>query len=272
MSLTPRGTAGSDAAGLVQEPGQSAGFRYFLTCGAGFLFVLFVALGTWQVQRLHWKLDLIARVNQRVHAAPAAPPGPSDWPQVTAASDEYRHVVLSGNFLYEFTTRVQATSELGSGFWLMTPLCGSDGNITLINRGFVPAKAQDYAPAAAGAKASTAPCVAGASAAATVTGLLRISEPGGGFLRSNDPAGNRWYSRDVAAIATWRAMQHVAPYFVDVDASQPAAEQVGPGDDGQRPVGGLTVIAFHNSHLVYAFTWYTLAIMVLGAFWWVRRK
>jgi len=33
------------------------------------------------------------------------------------------------------------------------------------------------------------------------------------------------------------------------------------------PVGGLTVITFHNSHLVYAITWYTLALMVAGAIW-----
>jgi surfeit locus 1 family protein len=33
------------------------------------------------------------------------------------------------------------------------------------------------------------------------------------------------------------------------------------------PVGGLTMITFHNSHLVYAITWYTLALMVAGAFW-----
>ena len=39
------------------------------------------------------------------------------------------------------------------------------------------------------------------------------------------------------------------------------------------PVAGLTVIAFHNSHLVYAITWYTLALMVAGAIWlWIRNE
>jgi surfeit locus 1 family protein len=27
------------------------------------------------------------------------------------------------------------------------------------------------------------------------------------------------------------------------------------------PIPGLTVVTFHNSHLVYAITWYTLALM-----------
>jgi len=38
---------------------------------------------------------------------------------------------------------------------------------------------------------------------ATVTGLLRITEPHGGFLRHNDPAGTM-VSRDVQAIAAAR--------------------------------------------------------------------
>ena len=88
-----------------------------------------------------------------------------------------------------------------------------------------------------------------------MTGLVRLSEPGGGFLRSNDPANDRWYSRDVAAIGSARGWTDVAPYFVDADAS-PAGQAV-PG----QPVGGLTVVTFRNEHLVYALTWLALAVM-----------
>jgi surfeit locus 1 family protein len=66
----------------------------------------------------------------------------------------------------------------------------------------------------------------------------------------------------VQAIAAARGLTHVAPYFVDADAD-PAHP---------LPVGGLTVVAFHNSHLVYAITWYGLALMVVGAAWLVRRE
>ena len=31
---------------------------------------------------------------------------------------------------------------------------------------------------------------------------------------------------------------------------------------GGFPIGGLTVVAFHNDHLVYALTWFTLALML----------
>jgi surfeit locus 1 family protein len=95
---------------------------------------------------------------------------------------------------------------------------------------------------------------------------LRISEPGGGFLRHNDPAGNRWYSRDVAAIAASHGLAGAAPYFVD------AARGQDPAGAPDHPTGGLTVISFPNTHLVYALTWYALALMVAGALWWAARR
>ena len=104
-----------------------------------FFFVLFVALGTWQVQRRAWKLDLIARVEQRVHAPAVPAPGPAQWPEVTAAADEYRHVTATGTFLDTSQTLVQAVTDLGAGYWVLTPLQAADGSIVLVNRGFVAA-------------------------------------------------------------------------------------------------------------------------------------
>ena len=89
----------------------------------------------------------------------------------------------------------------------------------------------------------------------TVTGLLRMTEPKGAFLHGNDPAADRWYSRDVAAIGAARGWRDLAPYFIDADGS---ANSTG------FPRGGLTVMAFPNNHLVYAVTWFALALMVLG--------
>ena len=48
----------------------------------------FMALGIWQVERRAWKLDLIARVDQRSHAAPDAAPGPAAWLAVSRSDDE----------------------------------------------------------------------------------------------------------------------------------------------------------------------------------------
>ncbi len=108
--------------------------------------------------------------------------------------------------------------------------------------------------------------IAASTPAGTVTidGLLRISEPRGGFLRENNAAMQLWYSRDVAAIGESHMLTKLAPYFVD------AAKGLESAPDA--PVGGLTVVSFHNSHLVYALTWYALALMVAGISWWIVRE
>ncbi|MGU3539391.1 SURF1 family protein [Methylobacterium sp. A54F] len=199
----------------------------------------FLALGIWQVERRAWKLDLIARVEARIHAPAAPAPPPAEWTRIKAAQDPYRHVAAAGTYLRDADTLVQAVTELGAGFWVLTPLRDTRGFTLLINRGFVPAERRD--PAAREPPAGEV----------SVTGLLRLTEPGGAFLRANDPGAGRWYSRDVAAIAAARGLPEAAPYFVDADAT-PA---------GALPVGGLTIVAFRNDHLVYALTWFALAAM-----------
>ncbi|WP_226468296.1 SURF1 family protein [Luteimonas panaciterrae] len=212
-------------------------------------FVGLIALGGWQVQRRAWKLDLIERVESRIHAPPSTAPGPDEWSRVSVARDEYKHVRLDGRFLADRDTRVQAVTDLGAGFWLLSPFRTADGSVVLVNRGFVPA---DW----------KAPVGSNPASATSITGLLRMTEPGGGFLRKNAPAEDRWYSRDVQAIAAARGLGRVAPYFVDADRQGPvdAAEP-------RWPVGGLTVVRFPNNHLVYALTWFGLALMVAAAAW-----
>lgn len=211
-----------------------------------FLTIVLLALGTWQVQRLGWKLDLIARVDARVAAAPVAPPALEAWSAITADSDEYRHVTVSGTFQHEKEALVQASTERGPGFWVITPLVQADGTTILINRGFVPPDR----------RAVESRLESNGAGPQTVTGLLRLSEPGGGFLRSNVPGEDRWYSRDVAAIAAARGIGDVAPYFIDAD---------GAPNQGGYPIGGLTRVVFPNNHLVYAITWFSLAAMLAAA-------
>ena len=269
MKRTPRDTVtdvGHKGAASVAPRSRSTTVLLALAICGALLFAAFVALGSWQLKRLQWKLDLIERVEQRVHAPAVAAPGPERWQQINADADEYRRVRLSGNFLYALTAKVQAVTELGSGFWLLTPLRSADGSVVLVNRGFIPSKAASQADRADGSDGAAAQPV-------VVSGLLRMSEPGGGFLRHNDAAADRWYSRDVQAIAAARRLSRVAPYFIDADAAPasaaPAADQQA---DYMHPVGGLTVIAFHNNHLVYALTWYALALMVAAACFWVGRE
>lgn len=206
--------------------------------------VLFTALGIWQVQRLAWKRGLIARVEARIHAPPVPAPARSQWAGFDAHAAEYRRVQAHGLFLHDRETLVDALTELGPGAWVLTPLRTADG-VVLVNRGFVPPERRDAGARAAGQVPGEV----------MVTGLLRRSEPDGRILRPNEPAADRWFSRDVAAIARVRGLEQVAPFFIDADAASSP-----PGG----PVGGLTVVRFRNAHLTYALTWFALAALCVG--------
>jgi surfeit locus 1 family protein len=211
--------------------------------GAALLLALgFAGLGVWQVQRFQWKTGLIARVEAAAAAPPMAAPPPG---AVDQAREAYRAVRVSGVFRHDRETLVQAVTVLGPGFWVLTPLSADGGFTVLVNRGFVPTDV-------ARTRAWDRP-----GGARSVTGLLRATEPHGGFLRANDPAHDRWRSRDVAAILSARGVAGpVAAYFIDE------------GPNGlEWPRSGMTRLRFSNSHLVYALTWFALAGMALVAAW-----
>ena len=215
------------------RPGRSPLTLAILTAIGVALIAVFLSLGVWQLQRRVWKLHLIATVEARLKAPPISAPS------VASAADAYTRVTAEGRFRNDRETYVQAVTERGPGFWVLTPLITTRFTV-LVNRGFVPAeKRADHNRPAGPVR---------------VTGLIRVTEPGGAFLRSNDPVADRWYSRDVAAIAGVKRLGPVAPYFIDADAT--------PNPSGY-PVGGLTVVAFRNSHLSYALTWFALAILTL---------
>jgi surfeit locus 1 family protein len=210
-----------------------------LVAGAGFF-----ALGVWQVQRLAWKHDLIARVERNVHGAPVPVPPPAEWTQLTR-DDEYRRMQAHGRMAYESQVLVAATTDLGAGYWVLTPMRTEEGSWILVNRGFVPPEMRERVPQGALEQ--------------TVTGLLRFTEPRGRLWQDNDPQSGRWYSRDVEAIAEMRGLTGpIAPFFLDEVAT--------PGVTPAWPRPGLTVIRFANNHLEYAITWFALGAMMIAAF------
>ncbi|SFJ40271.1 SURF1 family protein [Celeribacter neptunius] len=202
----------------------------------------FMSLGFWQVNRLHWKLDLIDRVDARIHADPVAAPGPADWAGITAEKDEYTRVTLKGAFLADQDILIYTPSDFGPGDWVLTPFQRDDGTIVMVNRGVVPDNL---------ARAGAYTHVTGPT---EITGLLRRSEDQGWlFSRDNDPENGKWYRRDIGSITAAKGFANAAPYFVDQELTDPTG----------WPRGGKTVVSFRNAHLSYALTWFALAGVVL---------
>jgi surfeit locus 1 family protein len=201
--------------------------------------LVLLGLGTWQVERLFWKEQLIAARAAAV-AAPAV-----DLPASLeeARRLEFHRVRATGEFLNDKELYVGATAESGTpGFHVVTPLRLADGRFLLVNRGFVSSDLKDPGKRAAGALPGEV----------TVEGLLRIPPAGkpAWFIPDNSPARNYWFYVDPAAMAAADGLPSVLPFYVD------AGPEPNPGG---WPKGGVTRLQLPNDHLQYAITWYALA-------------
>lgn len=213
----------------------------------------FIALGVWQVERLQWKRDLIARVDARVHATPAPLPASSSWAALDSADDEYRRVTATGRLLHTQEVAVYATTERGPGYWIMTPLVTGDGTVW-VNRGYVDNAHRSRESRARHDETRTV----------SVTGLLRLPERHGVFLRANVPGEDRWYTRAPDEFSAARDVDGAtAPFFID------AQDRI---DSGNWPVPGMTMVAFRDNHLSYAMTWFGMALLGLLATGFVVRS
>ena len=125
-------------------------------------FLILVGLGTWQVQRLHWKEALI-EARQAQFAAPPI----SSWDEAA----EFRRVRLQGTFLSDRALPVGMQGRV------IAPLALDDGSYVLVEAADRP------------------------SGRATIEGYLRESEGAGSFTPANDPAKGQWFTADIPAMA-----------------------------------------------------------------------
>ncbi len=220
--------------------------RLVAVAACALLVASFSALALWQWQRLQWKEALLARVAQIDREAAAPAPGPSDWPALNRTDDEYRALTVRGRFDPAREQQVLASTALGRGHWVMTPLQTDDGWWVWVNRGFVDDAHRNPATRPAPDLAELAR-----------PGLLRLSERP--WLPGMERA-----SRDLARLSAAAGLPagRVAPYFVDARPMAGSAEA-----SIAWPRAGLTVLSFSNRHLGYALTWAALALAaVIGAF------
>ncbi len=215
-----------------------------LTTACAILFALLVGLGVWQVQRLHWKLGLIAAVNRNL-AAPPLSLGKAV--QMGSEGAQYHRVALDGRFDNAKEAYVFTTSEGGEPvFHVVTPFETELGTF-LVDRGLVPQSLR--APETRMAGEIEGP--------ARVVGVWRIPDAPGYFTPAPDKAKRIWYARDLEGIARADGIKLAEPVIIEADATP---------NPGGWPRGGQTEVTFRNEHLQYAITWFALAAGLLGVY------
>jgi len=213
---------------------------------------IMLGLGTWQVQRMGWKAELMDRVAQRAASAPVPLPASLDDP----AAWEFRPVSLAGRFQNDRELLVIARPHQGqAGYEVVTPLRRADGGgVVLVNRGFVPMDRRDPASRAAG-------LVEGET---LVRGVVRLPQPPGLFQPDNRPGADIWLRVDPPTMAASRRLAGpVAPFTVEALPGQ---------SPGGLPTGIEPRVELPNNHMQYAFTWYALAATLAAIYVLSQRK
>jgi surfeit locus 1 family protein len=213
-----------------------------LTIACALLFAGLCALGVWQLERLQWKLALIATVNGHMTAAPVTLDQIIAMP---ADEAQYRRVTLGGRFDHSREAYVFTTDAGAPVYHVLTPFTVADGRVLMVDRGEVPKEKLDPATRAQGNGAGET----------RITGVWRMPDAPGAFTPLPDIAHRIWYARDLAGIAASDHLALAAPVVIEADAAP---------NPGGWPKGGQTVVSFRNQHLSYAVTWFGLALGLLG--------
>ncbi|XP_029371154.1 surfeit locus protein 1 [Echeneis naucrates] len=235
----------SSSTAVGAEKGEDSFIKWFLLLIPATTF----GLGTWQVKRRQWKMQLISDLEKLISAEPI--PLPLDPNELKAL--EYRRVRVRGQYdhsreLYILPRspvdpekeareagRLSSSGETGAN--VITPFHCTDLGITiLVNRGYVPKQKIRPETRAKGQ-------VEGEQ---EVVGVVRLTETRKPFIPNNDPERNRWHFRDLEAMSQVTGAE---PIFIDADFGSTI-----PGG----PIGGQTRVTLRNEHMQYIVTWYGL--------------
>jgi surfeit locus 1 family protein len=161
-------------------------------------------LGCWQVQRLGWKTELVARFEDRLTFPPLELPLRID-PQAVKDFD-YRRVYARGVLRHDQEMLIGPRILDGEeGYTVITPLERTDarGNVhkILCCRGWIKKEAS---PQWFRKKNGALP-----DGEVTVEGLLRIPPKGNMFTPRNEPEKGKWFFPSVEEMAEWSGSQAV---------------------------------------------------------------
>ena len=199
-----------------------------LVIGLGGVVVL-LWLGTWQLDRLAWKQDVIAGIDARVAAEPVPLPE-----TVTREDDNYLTVIMQGRATGAEIRFLDSGTAAGTGHRIISAFETTDGHRVMLDQGLLPLYADQADPLLD---------------EVTVQGNLIWPDD----ISKQAPEGDEWYARDVAAMAEALGSE---PVLVVLSAASEYDERLSP-----LPVDTRNI---KNDHLEYAITWFLLAVVWLS--------
>ncbi|KAF9919319.1 surf-like protein [Lobosporangium transversale] len=231
-----------------------------VTIGLALCPIITFGLGTWQVQRLRWKVGLIESLEERMLLE--AIPLPRKVNLDAIEDFEYRKVKVTGHYRHdeEMLLGPRTRGDGQPGYFLITPLERPNASKILVRRGWVPREKKDQSTRKDGL----------IEGEVTVEGLLRSGEQkASSFVPENKPEKNEWYSLDLETMAKRSDAQ---PIIVETLLDTPAHLIKSELIDKNIPVGRSPVVELRNNHKEYIVTWYSLCIATSAMLYILMRR
>ena len=204
---------------------------------------ILVSLGVWQLDRLALKQAAIAEIDSRIGAGPQPLPDNPD-----PLRDKYLTVEATGTLdglIRVYTSR----KDEGAGYRIIQAF-ETDGRRVMVDRGFLPIDA---------ASDISDPVEV------TIVGNLHWPDETSSWTPAPDIEGNRWFARDVDAMAAHLNTEPVLIIARNLTPNPFTAEPM--------PVSSADIT---NDHLEYVITWFSLALvwagMTLYLLWRINRR
>lgn len=216
---------------------------------AGTCIVILAGMGTWQVQRLHWKEGVIERLNQSYADDQNRPPLTRG--QLAALAQEEMPLgygKVEGHLLRDKAILLGPRTDEGRvGYHLLVPAEIEDGRVLIVNLGWVSDLWMD----------STEERLSGLPVDTfRLRGLLRKPD-WSSFASKNSPANDLWFRPDIGEIAQAKGIENPYPFLLYADNAQPPLQDIKMQEQGWLP---------RNKHLQYALFWYALAMVMAGVY------
>jgi len=205
-----------------------------------FSILLFCSLGTWQVYRLQWKLDLISEINNGLDSEPVF------YSNLNIIN--YQKVKFNGIFNFEKQIYLYSLNNKGTpGYDIITPIKINSNEILLVNRGWIKKDLKGN-KGINNIKSNSFEGI-----------IKKITKPNP-FKPENDIKNNIWYSlklEDLENFTGYKLKNFVL--FLQKNQNNLVKNKIVSPD-------------LPNNHLKYAITWYSVAISILLYFLYFRKK
>ena len=207
-----------------------------------FFITLFCALGTWQLYRLQWKLELISEITFGLDSRPIE--------YSSSIKKNYQRVNTKGKFNFDKQIYVYSLNEKGKpGYDVVTPFRTNKNENVLINRGWINKELKDNPIINLDKETDQ-----------KIVGLLRKIYKPNIFKPENDIKNNIWFSINLEDIkeATGEQFNEFVIFLEDNQVKSPIPKKIS--------------IDVPNNHLKYAITWYAISISIIFYYLYFRRK